>query len=179
MSISEIPRELDRSNIENAISDYLTLLNQLPLHIKSENVLDFLTDIKRKELNCGPYPHVTLFESANRIMTDLVILYGVKELLNGKIKDLDFEKYQVEFGTENFNDNDIFAQDKNSVLVGEAFNVAKSFFQSKKAKSLKKLRGEKNKNKILLLLYNADAVEKNYIPKLQENEFHLPIELKF
>jgi hypothetical protein len=140
--------------------------------------LSFLTDIKRKELNCGPYPNVTLFEAANRIMTDLIILYGVKELLGGKINDLKFDKYKVEFGTENFNENDIFAADDNNILIGEAFNVAKSFFQAKKTKSLHKMRNQNKNNQMLLLLYNSDAVEESYAPKLLKNEFHLPIELK-
>jgi len=34
--------------------------------------------LKRNQVGLGPYPHVTLFEAANRIMTDMVILKGIK-----------------------------------------------------------------------------------------------------
>jgi hypothetical protein len=43
--------------------------------------LRLLKALKRDQVKVGPYPHVTLFEAANRIMTDMVILYGVKWIL--------------------------------------------------------------------------------------------------
>ena len=175
--LKNIPRKLDNSNIDTAIIDYLELLKELPLIIQANSVLEFLTELKRQKINCGPYPNVTLFEAGNRIMTDLVILFGIKELLNGKIPELKFKEYIVEFGNENNNTNDIYASNKNDILIGEAFNVASSFFQTKKSKSLKKMRGQHGHNNILLL-YNSDAIRNNYNPKIMKNEFHLPVELK-
>ena len=69
-SINEIPCELNNLNIDKVIKDYKSLLNQIPLLLKSDNTLEFLKKIKRDKVNYGPYPNVTLFESANRIMTD-------------------------------------------------------------------------------------------------------------
>jgi len=40
------------------------------------------------------------------------------------------------------------------------------------------MREQKGQNKILLL-YNSDAVRKNYIPKKNENEHHLSVEINF
>jgi len=136
--LKNIPRKLNKPNIDKAISDYLEFLSELPLIIQSNDILEFLTKLKRQKLDCGPYPKVTLFEAGNRIMTDLVILFGIKELLDNKVPELNFTEYTVEFGNENNNENDIWASNKDEILIGEAFNVAQSFFQSKKFKSLKK-----------------------------------------
>ncbi|MBL1215711.1 MAG: hypothetical protein HND52_20250, partial [Ignavibacteriae bacterium] len=175
----DIPRKLNKENINKAIEDYLELLRDIPLNISANNILQLLTDLKRKELNAGPYPDVTLFEAANRIMTDLVILFGVKKLLNGCISEINFDEYEVEFGHENFNDNDIKAFDGRIELIGEAFNVAKTFFQPKKNKTLKKMRQQQKNNEKLLLIYNADAVNKNYVAKPRENEYHLQVKIEF
>lgn len=172
-------RELNILNIDKAIADYLELLKQVPVLVEADNVLSFLTKIKREKVNSGPYPHVTLFEAANRIMTDLTILYGIEELLKGtQFQELKFNSYKVEFGNENYNCFDIEANEDGKELVGEAFNVAPSFFQGKKASALKKLRKSGDKNKIILLLYNADAVGLKYKATKEENVFHLPIKIK-
>ena len=175
--IDQIPNRLNKTNIEKAIADYLNLLKNIPLKLQSENVLKFLTDLKRKKLNSGPYPNVTLFESANRIMSDLTILYGIKELLNGAISDIKYDEYQVEFGHDNYNNNDIYASDGISKLIGEGFNVAKSFFPTKKANALKKMRAQIEPNDKLLLIYNSDAVLESYKPVRKMNEYHLKIKL--
>ncbi|MEQ9426167.1 MAG: hypothetical protein RJQ09_17215 [Cyclobacteriaceae bacterium] len=175
--LSDIPRELSKSNIDLTIEKYLCYLKEVPLTIQAEDILGLLRKIKRTNLKSGPYPDVSLFEAANRIMTDLIILFGVKKLLNGAIDGITFDNYTVELGNEDNNDFDLFANDGDNLLIGEAFNVAKSFFQTKKAKSLKKMRGDKAPNKKLLLIYNADAVEKYYKPKLDSNEYHLAVQL--
>jgi len=179
-NLKDIPRKLNCSNIDKAIIDYQSLLDEIPCSITSNSVLEFFTEIKRKKINAGPYPNVTLFEAANRVMTDLITLYGVKKLLEGKIKGINFLEYKVEFGNEDNNDNDIFASNDESELIGEVFNVAKSFFQTKKTTALKKMRNQKTNIKKIkrLLIYNSDAVTKEYIPNMKENEFHLVVELK-
>ncbi len=35
-----------------------------------------------------------------------------------------------------------------------------------------------NKNIILVLIYNSDAVDDKYISKSRKNEFHLPVKLE-
>ncbi len=175
-----IPRNLNKSNIDQAITDYQSLLDEIPCSIISNNAVELFTKIKREKLNVGPYPNVTLFEAANRVMTDLVTLYGVKKLLEGKINEINFTEYNVEFGNEDNNDNDISASNDEYELIGEAFNVSSSFFQNKKTTALRKMRNQKTNMKNLkrLLIYNSDAVIKEYIPKIKENEFHLTVELK-
>jgi nitrogen fixation protein len=173
-----IPRRLNSSNIEKAIKNYLHLLADLPLNIISSDPFDFLKKIKRKPVGTGPYPCVTLFEAANRIMTDLVILVGVRELLRGKIPDLDFDEYIVELGNEDSHENDISATRNGWHLRGEAFNVAESFFQGKKTLMLKKLRKKSTSTDRLLLLFNSEAVSTTYVAKNRINEYYLPVDIE-
>lgn len=172
-------RILNRGNINQSISEYLKSIENIPLKIESKNILQFLTDIKRKKMEIGPYPHTTLFESANRIMSDLTILYGVKELLDGTIKEINFDEYKVELGNENKNSHDLEAVKGKMKLYGEGFNVADSYFNIKKYHAIKKLRGQANDKTILLLVYNDGAVSKNYKPKKENNVFHLKVKLKY
>lgn len=174
--LQNIPRELTLGNIDHAISQYLEEIKKVPLHIPANNTLEFLTYLKREHLQSGPYP-LTLFEAANRIMTDLTILFGVKRLLNNEISGINFQRYSVAFGNENHIPHDIIAESNSTKLIGEAFNVAQSFFQGKKASSLRKLRNARKNGEIILLLYNADAIESSYIAKKVENEYHVPVHL--
>ncbi len=177
--IKNIPRKLTASNINEAINLYLNLLKTSPINIEAKNVLGFLNKLKREKVQNGPYPNVSLFEAANRIMTDLTILFGIKSLFEKRIKEINFDSYTVEFGNENFNAHDITAEKGSSKLIGEAFNVAESFFQTKKSSALKKLRKSKLNNEIILIIYNSDAIKEKYLPKPIENEFHLPVKLDF
>ncbi|MEQ9308056.1 MAG: hypothetical protein RLN90_01275 [Balneolaceae bacterium] len=176
--LEHIPRELNAKNIEPAISDYLLLLNEIPLSIHADNILGLLTTLKREKVEKGPYPHVTLFEAANRIMTDLTILFGVKNLLNGAITEIKFATYKVELGNEDYNDHDIEATNGTVSLVGEAFNVSGTFFQGKKTTALRKLRSNANESKMKVIMYNSDAVNSKYRPNLREDEFFLPVNIK-
>ena len=133
--------------------------------------------MKRGELEAGTYPNVSLYESGNRIMSDLTILNGVKALLNGEVDGIDFDEYIVEYGNDDYNDNDITAIKGEIKLIGEGFNVSKSSFQSKKKRSLDKMKNQKNKGDKLLLIYNSDAVSDNYTPDKGENVYHLKVEL--
>ena len=177
--VEKIPKNLNRDNINRAIEEYKGLLKNIPLKMEFANIFQMLTDLKRKKMESGPYPNVTLFESANRIMSDLTILYGIKALLDGAIIGIDFDEYCVEFGHDNYNENDISARDGRNKLIGEGFNVAKSFFQPKKTSALKKMRKQISGNDKLILIYNSDAVSENYSPETRPNEYHLKVRLDF
>jgi len=174
-NLNFIPRKLNLVNIDKAISDYKDSINSIPFSINSNDILSFLTSIKREKLKVGPYPEVSLFEAANRIMTDLTILFGVKYLLNGAILELDFAEYTVEFGNENKNDHDLMACNGRKRLIGEAFNVSESYFYTKKSFALKKLNKSVETNQIKLLLFNSEAKANHLNPKISENEFHFPV----
>ena len=172
-----IEKTLNSDNIDLMIIMYKDSINEMDYSVSANNTIEFFQKIKRESIKKGPYPNVTLFEAANRIMSDLVILFGIKKLLKGEYEDLAFDEYQVEYGNDNNNQYDIIAKNKKYKLFGEAFNVAPSFFQGKKSSSLKKLRREKSNNTVLLLLYNSDAVDINYTPKKVLNEYHIPVDI--
>ncbi len=158
-------RTLTLINIDAIIHDEYADLAVLGTSIKGLTGLPLLKALKRDALAEGPYPGVTLFEAANRVMTDLVILHGVAGLLKKRV--FPFSSYTVEFGHENFNNHDIQASNENLTLVGEAFNVAESFFTVKKGKALKKLRNYGSSANIRLIMVNEDAVNSIYSPKTE------------
>jgi hypothetical protein len=65
--------------------------------------------LKREAVGAGRYPNVTLFEAANRIMTDVVMLNGVRWLLKDEV--FPFRAYTVEYGHGNEGAHDIEASE--------------------------------------------------------------------
>jgi hypothetical protein len=156
------PNIITAANVDQCLLAYEKSIEDVGSHIPLLRGISLIRELKRGKTGVGPYAHVSLFESANRIMTDLVILHGVRWLLANK--RLGFDRYNVEYGHENNNGYDIRAKRGQRTLVGEAFNVAPSFFQGKKAAMIRKLRIDK-KAKVKLILFNHDAVAKGYVPK--------------
>lgn len=167
---------LTDANINPILSDYLSSIDRIGDTVNSLKGIPLFRTLKRKTIGIGPYPGVTLFEAANRIMTDLVILYGVKWLLENET--FPFESYLVEFGNDDKNDHDILADNSHEKLIGEAFNVAPSFFQGKKASMLKKLRAGDESANHRLIIVNSDAVRDGYRPKLRKNEYMLFVDVE-
>ena len=156
-------RTLTLDNIDAIIRDEYTDISALGGSIHGLTGLPLLKALKRTPLANGPYPGVTLFEAANRVMTDLVILHGVAGLLREQI--FPFTSYRVEFGHEHYNYFDIEASSNDLTLIGEAFNVAPSFFTIKKGSALNKLREKGSNADIRLIMVNEDAVSTSYAPK--------------
>ena len=155
-------RAITKSNVDKLIADYLVLVETIGASVAGVSGLRLLRALKRDQVKVGPYPHVTLFEAANRIMTDLVILYGVKWILSTDV--FPFETYNVEYGNEDSHGFDLRASSDGRQLVGEAYNVAPSFFQLKKTSMLKKLRAPDVAADFKLLMFNEDAVPEGYKP---------------
>ena len=186
----ELPKKLNSKNIESVIAKYNVFLENLPVKVEEANSYKLYKLLKREKKSYPPYLSISFFEAANRIMTDLVIIHGVKKLLETKIFcgiETTFSEFLIEYGNESTTNDDgevghdIYAVslDEKYILKGEAFNVAKDFFQAKKSKMLKKLReSTKDKDKeILILLYNSDAVNPTYQNKKVEKEEHFVINL--
>lgn len=149
------------TDVEHCLTAYVQSIQNVGSTIAGLKGRALIEELKRGKTGFGPYPKVSLFESANRIMTDLVILHGVKWLL---VKShFGFKSYTVEYGNENNNEYDIEATSGRRRLVGEAFNVAPSFFQGKKAAMLKKLRIDE-KASVKIIMFNHDAVAPDYEP---------------
>jgi hypothetical protein len=164
-------RNLNRENIESAVNRYESSIEGIGTTVSSLTGVKLFHYLKRQQIGSGPYPHVTLFEAANRIMTDLVILKGIRWILNTRA--FPFDEYVVEYGNEDSNDHDITALKGGRKLLGEAFNVAPSFFQGKKASMLRKLRSPNCVADYKIIIANSDAIEENYSPKAQKGEYYV------
>lgn len=167
----QLERKLDLTNVLNLIHQYAVSIEDIGISIGGMKGLRLLEALKREKVQVGPYPNVTLFEAANRIMTDLVILHGVKWLLETKV--FPFDAYTVEFGNEDTNGFDIQASKNGRLLVGEAFNVAPSFFSIKKASMLKKIRNKQPDADYRIIMVNHDAVTKQYSPHFEQGEYYV------
>jgi hypothetical protein len=169
-------RTLNSSNIASITRAFEEDLATIGASIKGKTGLPLLVALKREALTKGPYTGVSLFEAANRIMSDLVILRGVAGLL--KDSTFKFSEYTVEFGNEDNNGFDMRAKFGSQALVGEAFNVAPSFFQIKKSSALKKLTEKAPKGAARLVMYNADAVANNYAPRVKSGFVHVAVNIE-
>jgi hypothetical protein len=166
-------RTLTPKNVDRILQEFVGSIRGIEGSIKGKTGLGLLEALKREKLKRGPYPGVTLFEAANRIMTDLVILHGVAWLLKEKVLPLD--SYTVEFGNEDKNGFDIKANAKGKTLIGEAFNVAPSFFQIKKSSMLKKLRHNGKNADYRIIMVNDDAVANGYAPRSEAGLYYVVV----
>ncbi len=166
---------ISKTNVDHIIKEYLASVENLGDSIANLKGLRLLEALKRDVVGAGPYPRVTLYEAANRIMTDLVILYGVKWLLTHDV--FPFDTYSVEYGNEDKKGFDIRATSNGKGLIGEAFNVAPSFFQNKKNSMLMKLREPTARADFKIIIFNHDAVKSNYTPKPRDKEFFVIVKV--
>jgi len=171
MKPMQLENILRADNIDTLITNYLAIIENFGASVSQLRGLRMLKALKRETVNNGPYPKVTLFEAANRIMTDLVILHGVAGLLKNPL--FPYTEYMVEFGNEDNNDFDIQASSGTEALVGEAFNVSPSFFQAKKRLALKKLRHKGVHATHRIVMFNDDAVLPSYSPKPEDGLYHV------
>ena len=164
---------ISKANASHLVGTYLASVEEIENSLGGHKVLDLLKVLKREAVGAGPYPHVAMFEAANRILSDLVILNGVRWLLDNDV--FPFERYEVEYGNENKNGFDICAAGNGKTLAGEAFNVAPSFFQAKKCSMLKKVAESRADFKIIM--FNHDAVKRSYAPKPTKNEYFILVQV--
>jgi hypothetical protein len=165
--------KLSTANVNDILAAYLASVEHLGESIGNLRGIHLFDALKRNSVGSGPYPGVSLFEAANRIMTDLVILYGVKWLLKNSV--FPFDAYDVEYGNEDKKGFDIRAEAHGTSLIGEAFNVAPSFFQGKKCSMLKKLRKPTAEADFKIIMFNHEAVRSQYVPQTKEREFFVGV----
>lgn len=169
-------RTLNAENIPKIKADFDKSLDELGPTVQGKTGVRLLASIKREKLGAGPYPDVTLFEAANRIMSDLVILNGIAGLL--REGTFPFTEYTVEFGNEDKNGFDIRASSPTLTLIGEAFNVAPSFFQGKKRTALRKLRDGGAGADYKIIMFNSDATPVAYAAKHEPCTFHVSVDIE-
>jgi hypothetical protein len=170
------PNILTKKNIVGEIAKYLFDISQVGVSLRGRTGLPLLEALKREHLDSGRYPGVTLFEAANRIMTDLVILRGVAGMMNSTLFSF-FDEYTVEYGSENNNGFDLRANHGECQLIGEAFNVAPTFFPVKRNSAMKKLRDTSQASTHRILMYNSDAISKSYKPRHIKGWYHVVVDI--
>jgi hypothetical protein len=175
---SETDREkvLSLKNVDSETRAFRQLISNVGASIRGKQGIDFLKALKREPISVGPYSSITLYEASNRIMTDLVILCGVRWLL--KRKHLPYASYRVDFGNENTQQFDVMAEHKDGKFSAEAFNVAPSYFSQKFGKEIEKLRNGANGSRCRAILVNHDAIAAEEVPHLQEGEVVLLVDVR-
>ena len=167
-------RRLTRKNIDQVLRRYVESASRVGASVAGLRGLPLLDALKRTATRAGPYRKVSIFEAANRIMSDLVILYGVRCLLRTNV--FPFTLYRIDYGHHNKQAHDIMASARSRSLFGEAFNVAPTFFQTKKTATLKKLRKAQADYK--LVVFNHDAIDARYAPQPRKNEYFVVVNIK-
>ena len=106
MTIHTSTRTFDRNNIKPFIRQYRAAIRTVGDSIAGLRGRPPAARAEAHAAGLRLYTDVTLFEAANRIMSDLVILQGVKFLLENRAA-FPFDSYTVELGNEDRNDFDI------------------------------------------------------------------------
>jgi hypothetical protein len=173
---------LNTNNIDTEIMHYLSDARAIKLPMQGEDIIEFIRIAKREPLQSGPYPSVSMFEAFNRILSDLVVLLGVRILLRKEILQigrLPYTEYNVALGIEDGNDINAFHKGPpSSKLCGEAFNVSRGYFQTKKSHARKKLmRNGDAYHRVIL--FNSDAVSdpSQYRKVADRALFYIPIDV--
>lgn len=121
--------------------------NRFALPVK--DTLALMLFAKREKITFGPYRNLTFFEISNRVYSDLVLLEAAKVLFT------EYDIKSVQLKMSNHAGNDIVAIDKNNKqIIGEAFNTASSYFQTKMRRELKKF----GDNKKGIVAFNQTAL---------------------
>jgi hypothetical protein len=172
---------ISRKEAPRIIDHYLAQLGNLPLKIEGHSAYALLLRLKREPIGGGPYPKVSPFETANRVLSDLIILFGVKLLLSGiSVADMSFpfNSYSVALGTQS--GTDVLADEGDNHLLGEAFNVAPTFYQTKRAQAVKRLRRLSDAATHRVVLFNEDAVStpSNYPFVTDEGIAFIPVRIE-
>jgi len=168
-------RVLNQSNIDKVLYDYFSSIENIGATQPELMGIEFFLNLKRGKVGTGPYPEVSMFEAANRIMTDIVILRGIKWLI--KSSRTPFTEFRVEYGNEDKHSHDITAENCGIRMAAEAFNVAPSFFQTKKRLSTKKLANSEFNPDYKLVIANSDSVSETYSPKLDDGFQYLFVDV--
>jgi hypothetical protein len=169
-----MPIQLTRNNIQQEITDLDQAIATLGVTIQGLGGYALLHSIKRDQLNVGRYQNITLYEAANRLMTDIVILHGVKWLFDqGPFR---FDCYNVDFGHYHTQVYDIRATWRRQTLIGESFNSARSYYPQKIRETIKKLRATSDTCDYKLIMCNHDALN-GTPPPLQQNEYMLLVDV--
>lgn len=148
--------------------------NKFPLPA-SGNAIEIIHYAKRKTSDkktkepqsIGPWENITVFEAANRIASDLVILKGVINLLRKHAARFENAKITLRLGNKHkVGKGDFTMTVAGKDYEGEAFNVAPSFFENKLRKTLNNC----DSRKIKFILFNSELEEDSACKSILEKK---------
>jgi hypothetical protein len=138
----------------------------------TSNIIELLKLVKRNEVEIGPYKGLTVFESLNRIGSDLVLLTGAERLFNNEIEGIYPETIELKLGNKAGFDIVVKTMD-GKTIYGEGYNVAKSFCKFKTRQTIDKFEKSDNvkssKKAIILINKDVETEIREYKNKKTEN----------
>jgi len=170
------PYTLSSGNIDTTIERYTGSIACLSARASALTGLALLSTLGRTPVGAGPYPHLTLLEAANRIMSDLVILHGVRWLLAHSA--FPFDCYRVELGGERTRGCDVSASNaRGARLVGQAEALAPASFRARKRTLLRRLWRSAASVEFRILLVNYDAIAEGRLRALPAHHWLLGVDI--
>jgi hypothetical protein len=167
---------LSSSNIDTTIERYTSSIASLSARASALTGLALLSTLGRTPVGAGPYPCLTLLEAASRIMSDLVILHGVRSLLAHSA--FPFDCYRVELGRERTNGFDVSASNSSGArLVGQAEAVPPASFRLRKRTLLRRLWRSAASVDFRILLVNYDAIAEGRLRALPAHHWLLGVDI--
>lgn len=151
---------LTTDNLADTIRSYLADLATMEVPEFPKEPIALFRMLKRRAVKGGRYPEASVFEVANRVMSDLVVLGAAERLLTKGIPGWNALRpaaVEVAFGVAAGWDLAGHVEDGRT-FIGECFNVAPTFFADKKRRSVKGMMAEETA-KHRILAFNADARE--------------------
>jgi hypothetical protein len=161
LGMPKLKRQGNASWIRKEIAGYLQTLATLQVgRLPTGEPLELFKALKRRPVRGGPYPGRTIFEVANRVMSDLVVLGAAETLLCEPPPELGpfrVRKIAILLGNENGECDLLSDLDNGARLRGECFNVAPTFFSTKFRQSCVALN--KREADVRVIAFNKDARE--------------------
>lgn len=161
--------EIDYEMLQICKERYFGFLNDNPFPKPPDTgtYFEMINYLKRKDTNnpqkIGPYQNITVFEAANRIASDLVIINGIIQLV-AKYPELKVACFTLRLGIlHEKGKGDFTIHLDNQDIEGEAFNVAPSFLKVKLRNTISKWKKSENRDQLMYILVNDEAL--NFIGK--------------
>ena len=171
--------DLSFRSLQNLRDSYVHLLEEykFPPPPADGNYLEMIPYLKRKDIGnpfrIGCYENITIFEAANRIASDLVILNGLIQLVQ-KDPTLENARFTVRLGTTHVRrKGDFTIVCEGESFEGEAFNVAPTFLATKLRNTIKKWDKPEHRGKLKYILINDEAFEFRKKAKIDKRVFRV------
>ncbi len=165
-------KQLTIENVGAQTDEYVGKVMRWSVPQLPRDPVPFFLALKRDRVSDGPYPGVSVFELANRVMSDLVVLFAARRLLVERPPRFGERIVRIEAALGTAQGHDLIAFfESGDRLVGECFNVSPSFFNAKHGMARRALR-KAGEYRHKLIAFNSDAVRDpgSYINP-QESEF--------